>query len=203
MNRSGPLPSLTALATADATGTPGSEPPRSPVERTLVAPWAQGVPATASASAPAYTASPVSPSDRALARSSRVRGLTVPSVASAYTQIRLRAMCFLLSIGVLDDLEAVEELDDLAEGFAVVLDDLAGFALGCVLDGDDLLAGTSGTDLRGVEAEIGDGDLFDRLRLGGHEPREGRVAGRDHASGNANEGGQRGRSEDRRVGKKW
>src|SRR3546814_7469928 len=88
---------------------------------------------------------------------------------------------FLLSIGVLDDLEAVEELDDLAEGFAVVLDDLAGFALGCVLDGDDLLAGTSGTDLRGVEAEIGDGDLFDRLRLGGHDPLEGGVAGLDHA----------------------
>src|SRR3546814_4312370 len=102
MNRSGPLPSLTALATADATGTPGSEPPRSPVEWTLVAPWAPSVPATAWASAPAYTASTVLPRDRALARGSRVRGRTGPSVASGDHEVRWQAMCFLLSHGVLD-----------------------------------------------------------------------------------------------------
>ena len=83
MIRSGPLPRSIASAIAEATGTPGSVPPRSPVACTLVAPWAPSGPATASASAPAYTASTVSASARALVSSSRVIGATLPSAASA------------------------------------------------------------------------------------------------------------------------
>ena len=81
--------------------------------------------------------------------------------------------------------------DDLVEGLAVVLDDLAGLAGGRVLDGDDLLAGAGRADLGGVEAEVGDRQLVDRLGLGRHDPLEGGVAGLDHAGGDGHDGRHR------------
>src|SRR4051812_28830676 len=116
---------------------------------------------------------------RALVRSSSVVVVTLPSVASANTQIFERAMFQCL----LEDLEVVEIGDDLLEGGAVVLDDLTGLTSGCLFDGDDLLTGTGPTHGRGVEAQVGDLERVDRLRLGGHDPLEGGVAGLDHAGG--------------------
>ena len=74
---------------------------------------------------------------------------------------------------------------------AVVFDDLAGLAGGGVLDGDDLLAGAGPADLAGVDAEVGDLQLVDRLRLGRHDPLEGRVAGLDDTGGHRHDGRQR------------
>ena len=45
--------------------------------------------------------------------------------------------------------------------------------------------------LRGVDAQVGDRDLVDRLGLGGHDPLERRVAGLDHAGGHRDDRGQR------------
>ena len=39
-----------------------------------------------------------------------------------------------------------------------------------------------------VDAQVGDGDGVDRLRLGGHDPLEGRVAGLDHAGSHGDHG---------------
>ena len=77
------------------------------------------------------------------------------------------------------------------ERLAVVLDLLAGFALGRGADRHDLLAGTGPADLVGAEAEVGDGHLVDRLVLRRHDPLERRVAGLDHTGGHAHDRGQR------------
>ena len=77
-------------------------------------------------------------------------------------------------------------------GLAVVLDLLAGFALGRGADRRDLLAGAGPADLVGREAEVGDGHLVDRLVLRRHDPLERRVAGLDHTGGHAHDRGQRG-----------
>src|SRR3954454_9146210 len=131
-------------------------------------------------------ASTVPASSRALVRISRVVDDTLPSVASAKTQILERVMT-----GLLDDLEVVEIGDDLLEAGAVVLDDLAGLAGRSGGDAGDLLAGAGPADRRSVEAEIGDGELVDRLALGGHDPLERRVARLDHTGGHGDDGGQR------------
>src|SRR4051812_47159956 len=119
---SGALPASTAAAMAAATGTPGRASPMSPMARTLLAPYSPSSAATASASVPAYTASTESAMARALVSSSSVVGVTLPSEASASTQILERVMVQ----GLLEDLEVVEIGDDLLEAGAVVLDDLSG-----------------------------------------------------------------------------
>ena len=81
--------------------------------------------------------------------------------------------------------------DDALERLAVVLDLLAGLALGRGADGHDLLAGTRPADLVGTEAEVGDGHLVDRLVLRRHDPLERGVAGLDHTGGHAHDRGQR------------
>ena len=124
---------------------------------TLVAPWA---PTAAATSLPCFdTTSTVSASSRALASISRVVGDTVAVLdASANTQI-LETPCSvsLSSLGVRsDDLELGQEVDDLLEALAVVLDDRAGLALLGLGDLDDLLAGAGPTDRSGVDAEVGE-----------------------------------------------
>src|SRR5690606_11154885 len=86
-----------------------------------------------------------------------------------------------------DDLEVLEVGDDLGEALAVVLDDLAGLAGGGLVDGHDLLAGAGGAHGAGIDAEVGQRELVDRLRLGGHDALEARVAGLDHAGGHRHE----------------
>ena len=44
---------------------------------------------------------------------------------------------------------------------------------------------------RGVEAQVGHGQVVDRLGLGRHDPLERRVAGLDHAGGHRDHGRQR------------
>src|SRR6478672_8917148 len=121
-------------------------------------------------------ASTVPASSRALVRISRVVDDTLPSVASAKTQIFESVM-----MGLLDDLEVVEIGHDLLEAGAVVLDDLAGLAGRCGSDAGDLLAGAGPADVGGIETEVGDGHLVDRLALGGHDPLERGVPGLDDA----------------------
>src|SRR3954447_14216118 len=131
-------------------------------------------------------ASTVPASSRAFARISRVVDDTLPAFASAKTQIFESVM-----MGLLDDLEIVEIGHDLLEAGAVVLDDLAGLARRSGSDAGDLLAGTGPADGGGVDAEIGDGDLVDRLALGRHDPLERRVP-RPHPAGrHRDDGGQR------------
>src|SRR3954465_7999990 len=156
-----------ASASAAATCGPGSFPPRSPVAYTLVAPCAPSVAATAAAS-PAYTASTESPSSRALASISSVIVLTLSPSLSAYTQTLLNPIS--------DHLQVLERFDDLLEAFAVVFDDRAGLAFLGLVGGADLLTGPGPADDPGVEAEVGDLHLVDRLRLRGHDPLEARVA---------------------------
>src|SRR3954453_1919962 len=96
---------------------------------------------------------------------------TLPSTASAWTQIFDSAILSSLVSWCAravrsEDLEAVEELDDLLVGLAVVLDDLTGLALRGGADVDDLLPGAGPADDGGVDAEVGDLHLVDRLRLG-------------------------------------
>ena len=156
---SGASPAATAAAMAAATGTPGRAPPRSPVVCTLVAPWAPsvggdgvgvaaGVDGLDGAGQLAGLGEDLEGGGDDLA----VGGLGEdPDLGKRHGQ------------GLLDDLEVVEEVDDLLEAGAVVLDDLAGLAGRCGLDADDLLAGAGPADAGGVEAEVGDGDLVDRL----------------------------------------
>ena len=84
-------------------------------------------------------------------------------------------------------------VDDLLEArFAVVLDDLAGLAgLGAAATSTISWPAPAQPTCAGVEAEVGDGDLVDRLGLGGHDPLERGVAGLDHAGGHRHDGGQR------------
>src|SRR3954452_16755869 len=119
-----------ACASAAPTWTPWSLPLRSPVACTLVAPWAPTAAAISLPSPPVNT-STTSAISRALASISRLIGATAPSDTSAWTHTLERAMSAFLSNpwDRSEDLEAVEELDDLQVGFAVVLDYLAGLAL--------------------------------------------------------------------------
>src|SRR5687768_15603944 len=125
----------------------------------------------ASPSSPQCTASTVDASSRAFESSSSVMLRGLPSAASATTQILFSAM----SVVLLDDLELLEELDDALVSIALVDDDLAGLALFGRGHVGDLLAGAGLPDLAGVEAEVGDLQLLDRLALGGHDPLEARV----------------------------
>src|SRR6056297_2539700 len=102
------------------------------------------------------------PRPRASVSSSSVPVVGSPAVACANTQM--------LSIPIVvssDDLQIVEIFDDLVERFAVVLDDLTGFALGGILDGGDLLG-----PRHRLDAEVGSGDGVDRLRLRCHDALE-------------------------------
>src|SRR4029453_2924918 len=184
MTRSGALPSAACLAMAEATGSPGKLPPRSPVAYTLVAPWAPRVSAIASASPPPYTASTVSPSSRAFVSISSVMGATLPSAASARTQMRFRAIAATVSYVSVpvrprpsDDLEVLEEGDDLGVALAVVLDDLPGLTGRRLVHSHDVLTGAGRAHGGGVDAQVGQRQLIDRLGLGGHDPLEARVAG--------------------------
>src|SRR3954466_10237286 len=85
--------------------------------------------------------------------------------------------------GVSDDLELLEVLHDALVRLAVVLDLLAGLALGRRTDVHDLLAGAGPADLTGVETEVGRGHLVDRLVLRRHDPLERGVPGLDHTGG--------------------
>src|SRR3954447_17272303 len=100
-----------------------------------------------------------------------VEGLSPP--ISAWIQI----------LSISDDLQLLEERNDLLVAGAVVFDDLAGLTLLGRRDGDDLLARAGEADGAGVDAEVGDLDLVDRLGLRRHDPLERRVAGLDDASG--------------------
>src|SRR3954452_5707609 len=102
-------------------------------------------------------ASTVPASSRALVRISRVVDDTLPSVASAKTQIFESVM-----MDLLDDLEVVEIGHDLLEAAAVALDDLADLAGRSGGDAGDLLAGAGPADVRGVETDVGDGPLVPR-----------------------------------------
>src|SRR5581483_9971966 len=109
----------------------------------------------------------------------------LPGVStSAKTQTLLSAMVCLSPLAS-DDLELLEEGDDALVGVALVLDLLAGLALLGLADLGDLLAGPAPADLPGVEPEVGDLDLVDRLVLGRHDPLEGRVARLDDAGRHA------------------
>jgi hypothetical protein len=92
----------------------------------------------------------------------------------------------------LEHLLGLEELDDLEVRLAVVLDDLARLALLGGGHRDDLLASTGLPDLVGREAEVGDADGVDGLRLGRHDPLEGGVAGLHDAGRHGDEERQRG-----------
>src|SRR6056297_1056347 len=90
---------------------------------------------------------------RALVSSSSVPVVGTPSAACANTQM--------LSIPIVvssDDFQVVEVLDDLVERFAVVFDDFAGFTLGVIFDGGDLLR-----PRHRLDAEVGSGDGLDGL----------------------------------------
>src|SRR5437773_865302 len=92
---------------------------------------------------------------------------------------------------VSDDFELLEELHDALERLAVVLDLLAGLALGRGADRHDLLTGARPADLVGAQAEVARGHLVDRLVLRRHDPLERGVAGLDHTGGHAHHRGQR------------
>src|SRR6478735_260031 len=104
-----------SCATAAAPTHPARLSPAS-TTNTLAAPYSPSAGATVAASGPTYTHS-TSPSSRALVTSSSVAVVGLSPSDSAYTQI------FMMSLS--DDLEPVEELDDLLERGAVVLDLLA------------------------------------------------------------------------------
>ncbi len=93
---------------------------------------------------PPTKAETLSPSDRALVTSSSVAAVGTCSAPCANTQMLDTAMIVVLPFS--DDLELVEELDDAEVALAVVLDDLAGLALGGGGDLDDLLTGAGPSD---------------------------------------------------------
>src|SRR5258708_38560375 len=100
------------------------------------------------------------PSSRALVSNSRVTGRGLPSEASANTQVVLIAIFGQCS---LENLELFEESDDVLMSFALIDHDLAGLACLGLLDIGELLVRTGFADLAGIEAEIGDRQLVDRL----------------------------------------
>src|SRR5262245_21771777 len=126
--------SATSWASSAPPTTPLSDEPWS-TAYTLAAPYSPSCGATASAPAPAYTASTVSPISRAFVSSSRVADVGLPSAASAYTH----TFGSVMRGDLLDDLELLEERHDPLVRVAFVLDLLARLPLGRSLDRLDLL----------------------------------------------------------------
>src|SRR4051812_48324774 len=115
-----------------------------------------------------------SPSRRASVSSSAVVLRTVPSTWS--TRTRTSVMDSLSRSLRSDELLAGQELDQLVGSRAVLVGhDGPGRARRPRLEAGDLGPGGIGTDLTGVDTEVGQRDLLDRLLLRGHDPLERRV----------------------------
>src|SRR5277367_4773928 len=148
---SGALPPSTSAASAAATGTPGSAPPRSPTSYRVVAPYSPNGPASAAASSPQATASTVEATARASVSSSSVTGVGPLSPFSARTHT--------LPIGISDHLQLFQEGHDALRAVALVHHDLSRATRLGVRDVRDLLPRPGGADQRRVDPEVGHGQV--------------------------------------------
>src|ERR1700686_4768217 len=164
---------------AEATGTPGSGPPRSPTSYSVVAPYS---PATAARAAfpPQVIAETVAPKVRPCVRSSSDVVVNEPFDGSVTIQMFDRA------ITLLENLDRLEKTDDAFGAVALVHVLLAG---GARLGGDDVGDFLARAVRSGLirEREVRHAENFERLGLGGHYALEGGVARLDHAGGDGHQ----------------